>query len=176
MRQILRAAVLILPLAGLGWTWHTTRQTALDGVEWHVPVKGYDPRDLLRGHYIRYTYDWPGMTAPAQDTDASGGMTGHRDALCILGRAPDIAETHWLRDGESAPDCAGIVATHAISGVQQAAISGQLYVSQTNASAMQSRLADPKQRGILRFRLRKDGQITPLGLSFRADTASATTR
>jgi uncharacterized membrane-anchored protein len=24
-----------------------------------VAVTGYDPRDLLRGHYVRFTYVWP---------------------------------------------------------------------------------------------------------------------
>ena len=28
------------------------------GIEIELPVRGYDPRDLLLGHYITYAYDW----------------------------------------------------------------------------------------------------------------------
>ena len=28
------------------------------GVEVKVRIQGYDPRDLLAGHYIRYSIDW----------------------------------------------------------------------------------------------------------------------
>ena len=30
------------------------------GKEWKFQVQGYDPRDLLRGHYLRFglRYDW----------------------------------------------------------------------------------------------------------------------
>ncbi len=27
--------------------------------EYRIAIDGYDPRDLLKGHYIRFTYDWP---------------------------------------------------------------------------------------------------------------------
>ena len=28
------------------------------GVKGYLPIKGYDPRDLISGHYIRYQVDW----------------------------------------------------------------------------------------------------------------------
>ena len=41
----------------LTWTmWLYTQQTT--GKEVIVAVTGYDPRDLLSGHYIQYTIDW----------------------------------------------------------------------------------------------------------------------
>ena len=56
-----RLAAFALPLAGLaalwGWSDHLSRQ----GTDWLVPVAGYDPRDLLRGHYVQFAYDWPGL-------------------------------------------------------------------------------------------------------------------
>lgn len=30
--------------------------------EYRIAIDGYDPRDLLKGHYIRFTYDWPDNT------------------------------------------------------------------------------------------------------------------
>jgi uncharacterized membrane-anchored protein len=59
MRALLRGLTILLPLVGLAYCWQTTRQSAAEGVEWDVAVTGYDPRDLLRGHYVRFTYVWP---------------------------------------------------------------------------------------------------------------------
>lgn len=32
----------------------------ITGVQWDIAITGYDPRDLLRGHYLRFrlAYDW----------------------------------------------------------------------------------------------------------------------
>jgi len=41
----------------LAWTgWLYAQQTT--GQEITVVIRGYDPRDLLSGHYIQYTIDW----------------------------------------------------------------------------------------------------------------------
>lgn len=57
-KKVLWGLVLAVPfVALLGWTAHTAhvRRTALEIV---LPVRGYDPRDLLSGHYIEYQIDW----------------------------------------------------------------------------------------------------------------------
>jgi hypothetical protein len=56
--------VLAWPLLGLAALWGWTEVRSRQGTEWLVPVAGYDPRDLLRGHYVLFQYDWPGL-APA---------------------------------------------------------------------------------------------------------------
>lgn len=45
-----------LPLIGLGAIWRMTAYRAAQGEEWLVPVTGYDPRDLLKGHYVQFQY------------------------------------------------------------------------------------------------------------------------
>jgi hypothetical protein len=36
--------------------------------EYRIAIDGYDPRDLLKGHYIRFTYGWPkGTVNPYAD-------------------------------------------------------------------------------------------------------------
>ena len=32
--------------------------TQRSGSIWQISIEGYDPRDLLRGHYLRFSYDW----------------------------------------------------------------------------------------------------------------------
>lgn len=54
----------------LSLSWHHQQGTAIK-----VPITGYDPRDLLSGHYIQYQIDWdhtdctqfPQQLCPHQD-------------------------------------------------------------------------------------------------------------
>ncbi|WP_428075206.1 GDYXXLXY domain-containing protein [Candidatus Avelusimicrobium luingense] len=58
MKKRLLLAVFFLPLICLiGWTIFLT-VSRNQGTEVKVAVRGYDPRDLLSGHYIAYQIDW----------------------------------------------------------------------------------------------------------------------
>ena len=58
------------------WTGSLYMQRS-NGVDIKVAVTGYDPRDLLSGHYISYTIDW-------EKTDCAQFPDGvcHTDAFC----------------------------------------------------------------------------------------------
>ncbi len=58
MNKKILALVFIIPFVILlAWTiWLYAQQAT--GKEVKVAVNGYDPRDLLSGHYIQYTIDW----------------------------------------------------------------------------------------------------------------------
>ncbi|MBP5404229.1 MAG: GDYXXLXY domain-containing protein [Elusimicrobiaceae bacterium] len=69
MKNKLLALSFAIPfLCLLAWTLHLTWQRS-HGLEITVPVTGYDPRDLLSGHYIQYEIDW----AQADCTQFPGG-------------------------------------------------------------------------------------------------------
>lgn len=157
-RALLHVAALALPLLGLGASWLTTDRASRQGVEWDVPVQGYDPRDFLQGHYVIFQYDWPEGTIPDPERVYGG------NALCLTGSPPRIDQTHIKRDDEA---CQYFV--RAGQG-----LSGRLYASRDSALRMQRQMADPKLQGVLRFRLRPDGQIVPLGLTFRPRPAERT--
>lgn len=38
-----------------------------NGVIWQVKMTGYDPRDLLRGHYLNFRYDWTMLDAASSE-------------------------------------------------------------------------------------------------------------
>ncbi|WCT76847.1 GDYXXLXY domain-containing protein [Novosphingobium humi] len=173
MRGLWRGMAILLPLAGLAYSWHATRQSAAQGVEWDVAVRGYDPRDLLRGHYIRFAYVWPDDTPDA--ADGAAGNTG-ATRLCIEGEAPVIRRTTPMTDQDQIRDCQGIAraAGQDRSGdgtfarpASTIPREGRLFVPQSAAPGMERALADPGQQAILRFRLRPDGEIIPLRLSFQ---------
>lgn len=181
MRALLRTLAIVLPLVGLAYTWHATRQSAAQGVEWDVAVTGYDPRDLLRGHYIRFTYVWPddSLTTPTPGSVTDEAFSATR--LCIEGEAPAIRRTTRMTDQDQAGNCQGIARTAnpgphpgpmAPGQISSVPREGRLFVPQSEAAGLERALADPAQQAILRFRLKPDGEIIPLRLSFQPKPAA----
>ncbi|MEY2925991.1 MAG: hypothetical protein RL367_468 [Pseudomonadota bacterium] len=173
IRRLFCAFALVLPMGGLGWLWISTHDYAQQGRIWEVPVSGYDPADLLRGHYIRYRYQWPGL----KDDEYYG-----LDSLCLVGKAPAIASVHIsgavsfepdpIPEGDAAKRCDQPVRAarntwSAINGLQ----TDILYVSQTRARELQHKFGDEKLQGVIRIRVRDDGLITPVDLTFRPKPA-----
>lgn len=58
LRSILLALALILPIAVLAALIGRAEMVVQTGTEWAVRIRGYDPRDLLRGQYLQYNIDW----------------------------------------------------------------------------------------------------------------------
>lgn len=149
---------LLLPLAGLAALWGWTHYRAGQGTEWQVPVQGYDPRDLLRGHYITFRYDWPGLEAGAD-------LTFQPD-LCIEGTAPVIRRVQARAAFDGPPPrtgCRQFVRRSDRFGLDQ----GILYVPQDKAAGLEEKLRDPRLQGMVTIRVRDDGHITPLRMDFR---------
>ncbi len=151
------AAALALPVLGLGYGWATTHAMAQRGTAWDVQVAGYDPRDLLRGHYITYQYVWPGVADVMQ-------LYGD-DRLCLEGQAPHIDRASALKpdDPEHPARCTSVLRpsreTNTLHG-------GIYYVPQARATEYESKLRDPKLKATLRVRVREDGMIQPVELRF----------
>lgn len=77
-----RIAVLI-PVVGLLFLVGRAEFAARSGPTWHIPIEGYDPRDLLHGRYLRYQFrfNWQGQN------DCGDRVTDSRpdlDADCCL--------------------------------------------------------------------------------------------
>lgn len=163
MMRSARLAALALPLVGVaglwGWSDHFSRQ----GMTWEVPIMGYDPRDILRGHYVEFTYDWPGLDR--------GDFSEPLDGLCLTGSAPVIERAARASEAELA-SCAHPVRRSG-DGVYgaEALRRGRLYAGQTRAGELDTALRDQGQRALMRFRLRPDGAIMPLDIVLRPLTA-----
>lgn len=72
MRKPLLAAALLLPLAWLATGIALQQRALADAREWRIPVEGYDPRDPLRGQYVRFTLGWRLVGDPAPCDTAAG--------------------------------------------------------------------------------------------------------
>lgn len=173
--RIRLAASLLLPIAALACSWAATHHLARQGQEWLIPIRGYDPRDLLRGHFIQYRYDWP-VASPTQGGSGAAALPNPSSAsrLCIEGAAPHIANVRVLPlvrqwpDAEGAEGCAVIV--RAASGARREVRgldTGILFTSQTRALTLARQLADPGQQGFVRVRIRPDGLMRPLDVEFK---------
>jgi len=108
-RLVLLAAV--VPVVGLLGLVAKAELATRSGPTWTVPIQGYDPRDLLHGHYLRYAsdFDW-------QD-GAACGDADHPEAGCCLcltetGGEPQVRQIRcdeapacdgWLDAGSVAP-------------------------------------------------------------------------
>lgn len=164
--RLLLAVTLLLPLAALAASWTVTHRQAQQGQDWLVPIEGYDPRDLLRGHYVQYRYDWP-----MQQQAKSAVSPATADALCLIGSAPHIHAVWPLPpqvDPTAARDCAiilrGALGTRReVQGLDR----GIFYASQSQAIILSRKLADPALQGLVRIRVRPDGMLHPVALEFR---------
>jgi len=154
------AAALVLPLAGLGASWGWADRAAQQGTVWHVPIAGHDPRDVLRGHYVVFTYRWPGLEG--------GGPVP--ETLCLEGNAPDLARVFAPR-GQACD--AFVHAPRGWNGSRGGLESGRLYLPRERARALERQLADPLQQGIVHIRVREDGRPTPLDITFRPRSDAA---
>ena len=151
-----RILAVIVPVLGLGALWGLSHQTYHQGTDWEVPIEGYDPRDFLRGHYVEFAYDWPGI--PARPTEQV-------QALCLEGDAPELARVTIIAPSAA---CAHPLRP-AASGVygHDALMRGRLYVGQDRAAALEGQLRNRDQRGIVTIRQREDGSFTPTAIRFR---------
>ncbi|MDE2412719.1 MAG: GDYXXLXY domain-containing protein [Sphingomonadales bacterium] len=145
------AAALAIPLLGLGGMWLSADRLSRQGTEWDVPIQGYDPRDLLQGHYVQFQYEWPERLP-----DGAHGPDLSYQRICVFGSSPKVEGAgvdlgdrcrNFVRAGE--------------------AEQGRLYTSQAEARRLQEKLWDQKLQGVVRIRLRPDGHITPLRITFR---------
>ena len=76
-----------------------------------VPLTGFDPRDLLRGHYIRAQLDWSWENAPS--VDEYQAVDG---ALCVLAETPKPRVRFlagWKTGDRTDADCRLVIAGHA---------------------------------------------------------------
>jgi hypothetical protein len=154
--RVARLAAFALPLAGLAALWGWSDRLSRQGTDWLVPIAGYDPRDLLRGHYVQFSYDWPGLET---------GRLVEPGQLCLHGAAPRLDQVTVPASGSSCENLAR--AADADSGYPTGLSMGRVYIAQTRSAELTRKLADPDLRGFVVLRQREDGTVTPRELRFR---------
>ncbi len=74
------------------------------GEQWNIHITGYDPRDLLRGHYLRFNlaYDWEN-TAHTCDSEAAC-------CLCLMSTDSQTPKVNKMRCDEAKTQCDSFIA------------------------------------------------------------------
>ncbi|MEL6530577.1 MAG: GDYXXLXY domain-containing protein [Pseudomonadota bacterium] len=167
----MKLTALVLPVVGLGGLWGWTDYLSRQGTEWDVAIEGYDPRDLLRGHYVQFTYDWPEPPEEGDDAaDEEWRFEPGPRLLCLYGDAPRLDRAVRIKEEEfeacAHPARANPASVYGYSSLER----GRFYVNQDRALEIEKELRNPDQRGVVRFRQRDDGTITPISIRFRSLT------
>jgi GDYXXLXY protein len=156
MNRLARLAAVIAPVLGLAALWGLSERTYYEGTDWEVPIQGYDPRDYLRGHYVEFSYDWPGIDERGWDIIPT--------MLCLEGEAPKLVRV----TADSSADCAHPLREgDAPASGRSVLMDGRLYLDQNRARALDEALRNTDQRGIVTIRQRDDGSFTPISIRFR---------
>jgi uncharacterized membrane-anchored protein len=110
----------VLPVLGLlalvGRAEYATRH----GLVWSIPIEGYDPRDLLHGHYLlyRYRFNWEGEHTCGEPF-ASDRTPTPGCCLCLTrvsgGYDPRVRQVRC----EEATTCDGSLHAEPMAGAQQ---------------------------------------------------------
>ena len=161
MSRLLRLGTLALPLVGFAALWGWSDYQSRQGTEWDVEIQGYDPRDLLRGHYVQFTYDWNGI-------DGRLGSGGSPLALCFEGTPPGpplVTRVDGDLDSCAYPVEVDYGGVYGADGL----LRGRLYLGQERALEVEEMLLDPDLRGIVRVRLGTNRKLTPIDISFRRE-------
>ncbi|MBA6291479.1 GDYXXLXY domain-containing protein [Colwellia sp. MB3u-70] len=74
------------------------------GEQWNVNITGYDPRDLLRGHYLRFNlaYDW--------ETTAHKCDSGAACCLCLTSTDSQIPKVNKVSCDVAKTQCDAFIA------------------------------------------------------------------
>ena len=136
----------------------------------NVPVRGFDPRDPLRGHYITGQLDWDWDAVPEQ-----GGTGG----LCILPGAADRPKVGFLKEwqpGDRLAGCRLVVAGRLVSRpsplpptfIPKTLDSGsqgiRLYVSETRAPELEELIRKHPGAFTVDLAVRADGSAAIMAL------------
>lgn len=101
----LLSLVLVLALPGLVMAKAVIDR--VNGTVWQVDIAGFDPRDLLRGHYLMFSYEWD-IKGDQKECGAQSPC-----CLCLTEKTPGTRanpDAHFIDCGApAARECPGLI-------------------------------------------------------------------
>ena len=140
MQRSLVALALALPMVSIvGAIVHSELRRA-QAEDWTFTTRGYDPRDLFYGHYVRFNIDFresaPRLTCTNHQPDC---------CLCLSGKpGPDIPHTRRMSCDEARSSCDGVLQTRFIERLDR------YYVPEGRARELDERVRQASRDGNLR--------------------------
>ena len=135
------AATLALPVLALAAMVANAEWQVRGGTVIRVPITGSDPRDPLRGHYLRYRFAWNWQGEPGEQADA----------ICVLAAGENPPVRPLPPEGD--PGCRLVLRRDTGDGARwgafmPAGVSDKLFVPEAQAQALESELRSPASPGI----------------------------
>ena len=145
-RKILFGLVIALDLVFFG-AWIASEESArVRGVEVRLPVEGFDPRDLLSGHFVRFRLAAEREAAEVEPS-ASEYCLEEREGRHHVSRVRDSDCPLYLRAVQESPVRFGV---------------DRFYIDERQAEAAAVVRAGPDT--YLRARVTRDGRVHPVDL------------
>jgi hypothetical protein len=132
-------AALALPVAWLGVSAAVQERALGSASEWRIPIEGYDPRDPLRGQYVRFSYGW--VQAGDLRLCLDGGCT-----LCLSDKAGTVT-ARAVPKGERCPfpvdlKASSIEVRPGFGGDRDTWFTSRIFVSEATAPALEAQLRE----------------------------------
>ena len=126
--------------------WHLAHSS-----HWVLDITGYDPRDLLRGHYIQYRL----ALHETAGEPACSEKSGERCCLCLTATGTDTPPKVQRTTCERADSCDGALQTRYLSELQR------YYIPEARADAWTERVRTAATDGKARLRIAVDPSGRP---------------
>ena len=142
------AASLALPVLLVAGMAGRAEWALRGGVPVRIRITGYDPRDPIRGHYLRYRFawNWEGGAAP-----------GATAALCLLSRGDDPAARPLASAADPACELPVRLQPGDAPRFQPEGVSDELFIPEDAAAALQTALLDGSARLTIALSIFPDG-------------------
>lgn len=151
LRLNFAAILLFLPLLVLGGLVSKNAHDLASAKTWRVGITGYDPRDLLHGHYLNFRFAW--NLSPA----SRGCLAGQSCCLCLDAQAGSMTPLTSLMSCGAAAACASTLSWPHPQDAQR------YFIPESAATQLNRLLANS------RFNLSVDLNITPSGRQILGD-------
>ncbi len=130
-RGVVVAVSLALPVLLIAGMAGQAEWALRGGVPVRVRISGYDPSDMIRGHYLRYRFAW--------NWDG-GAPSAATVALCVLSRGENPLVRPLASAGDPACELPVRLQPGDASRFQPEGVSDQLFVPENAAAALQQAL------------------------------------
>lgn len=128
MRKLWLLLALCLPIAALAWQTWQHQQRYNEGKDITLPIRGFDPRDLLSGHYLIYEVDY--------------GV----ENICELSNTAQLCMTkkpYLIKEHEETKSCSLVLKGKCDQGNFKAGIE-RFYIPEAHAQTLDQALRDQK--------------------------------
>jgi hypothetical protein len=132
-------AALALPIVWLGGSAAVQEHALGSARDWRIPIEDYDPRDPLRGQYVRFTYGWALAGTP-------GICLREGCRLCLSNDGGSVTATALPRQAscrfpvDLAASSIGV--QPGFAGEAEARFTSRIFVSEATAPAIEAQLRD----------------------------------